>query len=36
METIEHVWAWLGRNEWACFAGIGAGILLVSYVERAL
>jgi hypothetical protein len=33
---IARVWAWLGRNEWACFAGIGAGILLVSYVERAL
>lgn len=36
METIEQVWAWLGHNEWACFASVGICIVLVGLVERAL
>lgn len=35
METIEQVWAWLGRNEWACFVGIGVCMVVVGVVEHA-
>ena len=36
MGTIEKVMAWLDRNEWACLLGIGAGLVLVGFMEQSL